>query len=227
MFRFATPLCLLSLLLASAGCRMCLTPHDYRLTGYVERHGDYRGFHPHYRAGSIFGGYQIDGDLYHNAGDYGMTTPVVLVDRQPDPDMFREYPTDIPRQVPQNDLIIAPPRPNGAGGSPPGGVPSIQELIDRQRSTIPGNRQVIPPAIPEQPPSPFDHVPGDAIPFSPNDEVPAPFGGENIVPPSTIPNFFETDLPITLEELQRLDPSVHDLQIISIEDAGVDIRVTR
>jgi hypothetical protein len=76
----------------------------------------------------------------------------------------------------------------------------------------PGRPRVVPPASSE--PS------GDAIPFAPGDEA--------IIPPSTmptnldaLPTTLDTDTPITLEELRRLDPSIQDLQIISIEDAGV------
>ena len=227
---------------------MCPTPHDYRIAGYVDRCDDYRGFNPHYRAGSVFGelfgGCSTAVDIYTNAGNYGVTTPVVLVNRDPNPDMFRGSPSNILPPMPGNDSMIAPPQLNGTGRVPfdtldrPIGVPSMQELLDRQRSTLPGARPVLPPAIPStvpstmppaipstMPASPFERVPGDSIPFSPSDAAPVPSNGEMITPPSTVPRFLDTDLPITLEELQRLDPSVQDMQIISIEDAAIDVRV--
>jgi len=53
----------------------------------------------------------------------------------------------------------------------------------------------------------------ESTPFSPSDAITPP------PQPGVLP--MKTDeLPITLEELQRLDPTVRDVQIISIEDAA-------
>ena len=220
MSRFAAALSLLSLLLGSVGCQMCPTPHDYRITGYIDRCDDYRGFNPNYRAGSVFGEMlgkcQTISDIYNNAGNFGVTTPVVLVSREPDPNLFRTTPINLP-QPPEIETLL-PPRPNGSGLTPPPptGVPSIQDLIDRQRSTTPGI-PTLPPALPGFSPLPIESTPSDAVPFSPSDEV--------ISPPNTMPRIMDNDPPITLEELRRLDPTVHDLQIISIEDAAMDARM--
>jgi len=79
-------------------------------------------------------------------------------------------------------------------------MPSIDDLINRPRGISPG--PVVPPVVPRPIPPSGDDSP---VPFSPNDRAIPPTGG---------------DLPITLEELQRLDPTVRDLQIISIEDTA-------
>ena len=228
MSRIAVSLCLFALLLCSVGCQVCPRPCqysslDFRVAAFVDRHNDYRGSHPDYRAGSVFvgvpGTHQMAGDFFMNAGDFGTTSPVVAARR--DGGVFGASP----------DIITAPPRPLDPDIFTPGGnVPGIQQLIDQQRN-LPGT-PIIPPAIPRVAPLPFDNTPSDTIPFSPSDAIPPlpnstvpslPNGGFQPLQ-SPFPTLMDTEPPITLEELQRLDPSVHDFQIISIEDAAVGMR---
>ena len=232
MSRITVSLCLFSLLLCSVGCQVCPFPCqyrslDFRVAAFVDRHNDYRGSHPDYRAGSVFvgvpGTHHLAGDLFMNAGDFGTTSPVVMARRDDSRGMFGTGP----------DIIIAPPRPGDIDIFTPGGnVPGIQQLIDEQRNLPPGGTPIIPPAIPRIAPLPFDDTPSDTIPFSPSDAIPSlpngtvpplPNGGLRL-PQSPFPTLMDTEPPITLEELQRLDPSVHDFQIISIEDATAGMR---
>ena len=229
MPRLVVTFCLLFLFLGSVGCRMCPTPHDYRLPGFIERCDDYRGFNPLYRAGSVSGDERYGtqyasienayflggtGDLYSNAGNYGITTPVEAVR----PGMRDTI--AIPQDDPGSGFMTTPPdirtlidRPLGTGVEPvpdtlsPGTLP-------------PGTLPLIPPPVRQQfplPPPAFEDTPIESSPFSPSDEP--------VIPPAPFPTTLDTELPFTLEELRRLDPSVHDLQIISIEDAGVEMIV--
>jgi len=235
MSRFVVAFCLVPLFLCSVGCRICSTPHDYHISAHIERPYDYRGSNPMYRAGSIFGGGShqmirhayhegayIDeeyADYYTNAGNYGVTTPVTLVRHTPDTGTFE------PRPDTGRSLIGIPDSLPGGNNTfpsltdPGGGIPPIQDLIDRQRSMLPA-----PMPINQQPNlnpgPPFGNRPIDTMPFSPSDIVPNGVlpGDEQLSPPNTIPTILETDLPITLEELRRLDPTIQDVQIISIED---------
>ena len=224
MFRSAFALCFVFLMLCSAGCRMCSTPHDYRISAYIDRCEDYRGFNPVYRAGSIFGGYDacpmignvryvgMTGDVYNNAGNYGVTTSALTASHgystrlfDPQPGIERQQPIGIPETSPGLD---PPPLPPGGNGlSPP-------DYWNRGTSPLP-----TPPAPPARPST----FPDGSIPFSPSDVLPKGTlpGDEVLSPPSTVPRTLETDEPpITLEELRRLDPSIKDVQIISIEDAA-------
>ena len=226
MSRPVITLCLLSLLLCSVGCRMCNTPYDYCLSTSINRCNDYRGFNPMYRAGSIFGShgcctYQTvyedayyvsdTGDFVNNAGSYGNHSPVSLMRRNADnfePRPQRE-PIAIPTFEPGAGGMMEPTRKNSDTG-----LPSVQELLDRPRGTTSNSIPLVPPVRQKvAPPSHKDASPS-TIPFSPSDE--------EIVPQDPFPRTTDTDPPITLEELRRLDPSVRDLQIISIEDAAVE-----
>jgi len=232
MFRIVLSCCLLILCFGSAGCRMCCTPHDNRIAGFIDRCGDYRGFNPDYRAGSVFGDnkcgtFSADiqdahyrgsdhgsyhgspGDVYSNAGNYGETTPV----------------TNVPRS---SDSIFPHTRSGGQTIGIPdvspdkwlpktihGDVPDIRSIF-REPTDLPPMQIDTP--TPERlrlaPPLPDAPIP--FTPITPNDEI--------VIPPRTFPTIQETELPITLEELRRLDPSVHDIQIISIEDAAIETR---
>jgi len=227
MFRLAISFCLLSLLLCSVGCRMCCTPHDYRISGYIDRYDDYRGFDPMYRAGSIVGNsacqtvignaYCVErtGDFYENAGNYGVTTPISTerrnfntLESRPD---IQGPPIGIPPQILDNGGAIAVP----PAGDLNRGVPTVEELLNRPRGMTPMPRPITPPSKPKVVlPTPTDEPSSDVIPFSPSD---AP-----VAPPSPLPTILETDSPITLEELRRFDPSIRDMQIISIEDASAE-----
>ena len=261
MFRLAVAFGLLSLLLCSVGCRMCCTPHDYRLAAYIDRCEDYRGFSPTYRAGSVLGGDRYstcslvignacyagstgdiyDNDLYNNAGNYGTTLPVSPVPRgsatfesHPQPP-FEPSPIGVPPQDPagflphpppqlDQNLIGVPPQ-EPANRIPPaprrrdGNVPSVEQLLQQPRGTMPDALPITPPTKPRVVPPASNDTLIETVPFSPSDET--------SVPPSASPMTKHTSEPtppglqITLEELRRLDPSVHDLQIISIEDASV------
>ena len=212
MFRHVVTFCLLSVFLCSSGCRMCGTPYDCRISGYVDRFDDYRGFNPMYRAGSVFSGGDMvignvcyagnRGDLYNNAGNYGFTVPATTVRPRPSTgdtnQIPGQHPIGTPDRAPLNDLLE--------------GVPTIEELINQPRGTAPNSESITPPPRQRVIPSPSEDPYIETFPLSPNDEM--------ITPPSTVPSNMDAD--ITLEELRRLDPSVQDVQIISIEDAAVD-----
>ena len=227
MFRHVIVFCLLSLLICSVGCQMCCPPHDYRISGYVDRFDDYRGYNPMYRAGSILSGEEgmvignacyvgSTGDVYHNAGNYGFTAPATIV--RPHPSTLDTYPVPepsligIPEQPPKDDETIVRPR------QPIEGVPTIEDLLNRQRGTSSDAIPVIPPPKPRVVPpisAPSSDDPSmEVIPLSESDEVE--------LPTTIFPVIKDVDSPITLEELRRLDPSVQDVQIISIEDAAVN-----
>ena len=229
MSRFIVPFCLLPLLLCSVGCRMCHSPYDCCIPAYIDRCDDFRGCGPLYRAGSILtnGGCSTcqtvigdaiyegnTGDFYINAGNYGITTPVATVRRNSDSFEFplrqdqhsQDRTIAIPLQKPQEEDIIFEPGRN----VPINSLPTIEDLIKQpKRESLP--MPIIPPAKPKVVPPFFEGTPIESSPFSPSDEVVPP----NVFPPITT----KTDPPITLEELRRLDPSVRDFQIISIEDA--------
>ena len=236
MLRLVVSSCFVSLILFAVGCRICTSPCDYRISAFIDRCDDYRGSNPMYRAGSISGGwcgthqvvrgavYERDyGDYYSNAGNYGVTTPVSMVPHTPPHTDTLDYQPDITHP----NWISKPPQLHNEGGILPpvfnglNGVPNIEELIDRQLNTIPFPTPITPPIRPRTPPS--ETMPSDVIPFSPSDAQ--PIDGtpteEKITPPRTLPTIMETDgPPITLEELRRLDPSIQDVQIISIEDVS-------
>jgi len=228
MFRFLVTFALLSSLLCSVGCRICSTPYDCSISTYIDRHDDYRGSYPLYRGGSIFGGWGGDSnggyvDYYSNAGNYGVTTPVMLTQYTPgnEPGTFISPPEIRHSGTVQETIGIPDVAPGGSST-----MPSVEELINRQRGTMQVPTPLTPPMMPRTAPRP-DDAPSDAIPFAPSDVVPngavpkgiAP-GDEVIIPPSTNPLTMETDPPITLEELRRLDPTIQDVQIISIEDVS-------
>jgi hypothetical protein len=97
-------------------------------------------------------------------------------------------------------------------------LPSVQELLDRPRGMTPNSTPLVPPVRHKvAPPSLRDTPSESTIPFSPSDGV--------VLPQDPFPTNTETDPPITIEELRRLDPSVRDIQIISIEDAAVGTAV--
>ena len=219
MSRFTFVLCLCSLLLYTVGCQVYRLPNDFRVPAFVERHNDYRGFDPDCRSGSVLVGkhgmHQVT-DVYHNVGDFGITTPVTVARRSTAPRAFETPPITLPQRPSRGEITIDP-RPIDHGGfTPDRHVPSPQELLDRQRNVTPGISPII-PAIPGVAPLPVEEIPRDTVPFSPSDEI--------LTPPSTFPTFTDEDPPITLEELRRLDPSVRDLQIISIEDASVGVPI--
>ena len=241
MSRLAITFGLLSLFLCSVGCRVCNTPHDYRIAGYVNRCEDYRGFNPTYRAGSVLSGdchntsqmvignaYYVGStsDIFNNAGNYGITTPVSFVGTSPGVSETPNLPR-VDRQtidqgtigVPQHDptdAILTEPRRNGGTDS----VPSVEQLLRQPRGTMPDALPVTPPTRPRVIPPASDNTPIETIPFSPNDESAVPPGPN---PPRLIPANTHTapGMQISLEELRRLDPSIHDIEIISIEDAGI------
>jgi len=250
MSRLATIFGLLSLFLCSVGCRLCDTPHDYRIPGYVDRCDDYRGFNPTYRAGSVLSSDWNDAcqmvianacsvgstsDIFSNAGNYGTTTPISFA--SPVPGTFAPpVPLKVEQEtidqrtigVPQHEpteQFLPEPRRNGIG-SGISTVPSVEQLLQQPRGTMPDAMPVIPPTRQRVvPPAPADDTPIETIPFSPSDESIVP---PNPNPHSPNPSRLNSTSPhpapgqeITLEELRRLDPSIHDLEIISIEDASV------
>jgi len=230
MTRFVVAACLLSLVLCSVGCRICPTPHDYRISAYIDRCDDYRGFNPMYRAGSISGGtyHVVRGthygkefvDYYDNAGNYGVTTPVTMAPYVPRTDTFENQPNTertpigMPLQNPSEEDFF-PTRLNGTGNVTP-----VEDLLNPQRGTTPMQMPTMPQMRPRT--SPPEDTSIDTIPFSPSDAIPTDsVPSDKLSPPSTFPKTIETDdLPITLEELRRLDPSIQDVEIISIEDAA-------
>jgi len=216
---------------------MCCSPYDYCVPAHINRNDDFRGCGPQYRAGSVFtgGGYGMyettirdgnvlyvgnTGDFYSNAGNYGTTTPISTVapTTQRSSDFLEppRKPNQSPIAKPQpiledGDQILEPYR------APNGTVPTVEELLQQpRRGTMPRPMTpvpIIPPAKPRAEIPSFEAVPIETMPFSPNDET---------TPPDPFPITIEgTDSPITLEELRRLDPSIRDVQIISIEDAAV------
>ena len=211
MTRPIAAFCLLPLLLFSAGCRVCNTPYDYCIPAYIDRPDDFRDCGPMYRAGSAVDGggvgiaqaaYYEEVDIYNNAGNYGMTTPIASAIIPADPATTQRH-RDLRIAIPPQDID------DWNWGTEPGNrIPSVRELLDRPRRAAPMPMPIIPPGR-----SPYfdDKEDGETIhPFTPSDGV---------VP---LPNTFPAtpiDSPITLEELRRLDPTVSDVQIISIEDA--------
>ena len=236
MSRYVIALCLVPLFLGSVSCRICSTPHDHHISAYIERPDDYRGSNPMYRAGTLFGGWNgshqmirhayYEGgeyvDYYTNAGNYGVTTPVTLAHHTPSTGTI-ETPSEtrpgtgqgrigIPDELPGRDFN--PPR------GPGGGLPGWDQLMDDSwRGTLPPPPPLNQP-INQRPAAPTGN--DNVIPFSPSDAVPFGVlpGDELLTPPGRIPTTMETDPPITLEELRRLDPTIQDVQIISIEDAA-------
>lgn len=175
----------------------------------IDRNDDFRGCGPMYRAGSILSGdgdcpvdvaYGGSGNLYSNAGNYGVTSPISPLRRSPSTTETRPRPV----QSPEWEAPIF--EPNGS-------VPDLDDLIKQPRNTSPMPTPLMPPSRPRVTPPIFDDTSDDSIPFSPSD-APVPLSGFPIIMDSDDP-------PITLEELRRLDPSVRDVQIISIEDAAV------
>jgi len=157
-------------------------------------------------------------NYYNNAGNYGSTSPVTLERRNLDNfnvPKIRRGGNSI--GIPQNDPG------EGYNGEPRwdnSDVPSVDQLLQQPRTpSVPGVMPTVPPTRPRVPAPTLDSSPIDTIPFSPSDEVG--------VPPVPDPFSTEVDMevPITLEELRRLDPSVQDFQILSIEDAGVEASV--
>ena len=233
MPRFVVALFLASFLLSSMGCRMCSSPYDYCLSTHIDRPDDYRGCGPLYRAGSILsddgcGIQQVshDGDVLYvrnggefasNAGSYGMTMPIVQPTRGSDSRSF-------PRQETTRQETIRIGIPQDQQPSEPAqesGVPTIQELLRKRGGTPEPMRPVPinPPSRPRVEIPDFERPLIETTPFSPTDEP--------VLPPTTnpFPTTTNIDPPITLEELRRLDPSVREVQIISIEDAATGTSV--
>ena len=156
MFRVAAAFCLASLLLCSVGCRMCCTPYDYCIPAHIVRHDDFRGCGPMYRAGSILtgngcntcqmgsgnmvyvgnsGDYYGTGDFYSNAGNYGMTTPVVQPTIQHRSDSVEIRPgldpspiAKPPQIVEDENMLLEPYR-----RDPNSSLPTVDDLIQQPR----------------------------------------------------------------------------------------------
>jgi hypothetical protein len=153
------------------------------------------------------------GDYYNNAGNYGYTSPVTLKRRNLDS-------FDAPRQRYGGDSVAIPQDDPGERYNEPrwydSTVPSVEQLLQQPRTpSEPGVMPTVPPTTKPRVPAPtLDSSPIDTIPFTPSDGVavpqtePCPMGGD-------------MEVPITLEELRRIDPSVQKVEILSIEDAGV------
>ena len=228
MFRFVVALFLASLFLGSMGCRMCSSPYDYCLSTHIDRPDDFRGCGPLYRAGSVLSdnGYGVrkmsDGEVLYvnngggfsnNAGNYGMTTPIVQPTMQRGPDSWSFPPNREPSRIgiPQDQPIEPSLVPDST-------VPTIQELLlPQRRGGMPEPMRPVPLTPPSRPKVEildFERPQIETMPFSPSDEPVLP------PPPNPFPTTTDIDPPITLEELRRLDPSVREVQIISIEDAA-------
>ena len=167
---------------------------------------------------SIGNAYSVGGtgDYYNNVGNYGSTSPVTLERR--DLDSFN---TPKLRRG-GNSIAIPLDDPGERYNDDPrwddNKVPSVDQLLQQPR--IPGVPRVMPTDPPPRPRVPvptMDSSPIETIPFSPDDEV--------VVPPDPFSAEVDVEVPITLEELRRLDPSVQDFQIISIEDASMGASV--
>jgi len=249
MFRFVVAICISSLILCSVGCRLCSTPYDHRVSTFIERPFDYRGFNPMYRAGSISDGWDgtyhvVRGtfhedefvDIYSNAGNFGVTTPISTLRHTPDsgPGTFDTRPSFETQPSTDRPIAVPPRSPEEEGfffetrvREPDGRVPTVDELLDRQRGTMPLPMPISPPGRSGAAPQGVGDIP--TIPFSPSDEVIAPPSTFPPImetdPPNNFPTRMETDPPITLEELRRLDPTIQDVQIISIEDVTPGTRV--
>ena len=242
MFRFLVTFCLLSLIFCSVGCRMCCSPYDYCIPAFIDREDDFRGCGPLYRAGSILTGEGCNtcrttigdtlyvgnsGEFYSNAGNYGMTTQISVVSpaiRRGSDSLEPQLQESQPRQNTspigkpgglENDNLIPGPYKESNDTESNGNFPTVEELLrSPRRGTTPNPKTpvpVVPPAKPRVNVTPFEESPVEVLPFSPSDEPISP----GLFPPTT-----DSDPPITLEELRRLDPSVRDIQIISIEDAA-------
>jgi hypothetical protein len=182
---------------------MCDTIHDYRISAFVDRSNDYRGAKPDYRSGSIFDDTQrlAMGDLSNNSGNFGNLMPLITVS-----------PTTVPEARPTHEI---PPSGMDSFIIDRPGVPDIQDLLGPRGAPMPPSIPGVGPSVP----SPFDGFQVDPIPFSP---------GDGTVPPRPQPQrFIDTESPITLEGLQRIDPSVRDLQIISIEDVSAGVQIVQ
>ena len=226
MLRLVASFCLLSLLLCSVGCRLCSTPYDCRVPANINRQDDYRGFNSMYRGGSIYScegcrscqtnirnanSRDCIGDYYNNAGNYGSTSPVTIQQRFLDsfntPKLKQgENSVAIPQDDPGEEYRVDS-RWND------GDVPSVEEILQQPRKPgAPGVMPTVPPTT--RPRVPVPTLEPDTIPFTPSDGV--------VVPHDPFPTDVNVEVPITLEELRRLDPSVQKFEIISIEDAGVE-----
>jgi len=224
MLRLSATFCLLSIFLCSVGCRTCSTPYDCRVPANTNRLDDYRGFNSLYRGGSIYTcegcrscqtnirnaystGYT--GDYYTNAGNYGYTAPVTIQRRNLD-----GFSAPRPRQG--GGSVAIPLDDPGAGYGvdstwDDGNMHTLEQLLQQQQRT-PDAMPIDPPPRPRNPVPTLDP---DTIPFTPSDGV--------VVPPNDpFPTDVEIEVPITLEELRRLDPSVQEFEIISIEDSGME-----
>jgi hypothetical protein len=208
MTRSISLLVILMLLAASAGCRMCGSPYDYCISGYVDRADDYRGCDPFYRAGSVFycsDSFETDGAIIANAGNYGNTTLIEAVNRKED---FKVNPNQRQQTPYRPSLtpIAKPPLPLGIENDSTVPIPDIDQIL-RDSQPI---QQQMPLPKPEIPRTPQPAPKSETIPFVPNEPI------QNVLPPVT------TGEPtITIDELRRLDPSVTDIKIISIEDGDL------
>ena len=213
MFRFVNTVCLLLLVMSSVGCQICRSPYDYLVSAYIERHNDYRGSDPMYRAGFLSSSKEGDYreafvDYYANFGNYGVTTPISIPSQilgsQPNIGLPDHSPWDSPSgtNIPPIDELL---RFRDSGTAPLSPSPL------QQPQTFPPFKSMSPDTIP--------FTPSDVQPFSPGDAVPHGTlpGDERLVPP-TFPTLMETAPPITLDELRRLDPTIQNVEIISIED---------
>jgi len=269
MSRYVVVFCLSFVILCSVGCRLCPTPFDSLVPAFIERPCDYRGFNVLYRAGSVTdcwgsGHHVVRGtfhgdeffDVYNNAGDFGVTTPISPLRHTPDPGPGTfgngtietrpnfetqqdfvprpniDHQIGIPHQPPADERFFPEPRVRELDGR----VPTIEELLlDRQRGTAPLPMPVTPPTPPGRPgmaPQDFEAIP--TMPFSPsNDRIAPPNGAQprtappirDTGSPNGSPTRMDSEPPITLEELRRLDPTIQDVQIISIEDVTPGTRI--
>ena len=224
MLRLVATFCLLSLLLSSVGCRICSTPYDCRVPANINREDDYRGFSSMYRGGSIYtcegcrscqtnirnaNSVGYTGDYYNNAGNYGYTAPVTTQQRNLD-----GFNAPKPRQG--GGSVAIPLDDPGAGYGVDsswndGKTPTAEQLLQQQQRT-PDGLQIAPPPKTRVPAPTLEP---DTIPFTPSDGVVVPLD-------DPFPVNVNTEVPITLEELRRLDPSVQNFEILSIEDAGME-----
>lgn len=173
---------------------MCGSPYDYCMPTYLDRTDDYRGCDTLYRSGSIF----QQGDCYLGYGDDD-----TVIDRSANAGNFGvttpvgSKKPGLGSQRPGSGITIGRPTEepllNGNGFDTPTGV---EELL---RENQPGA------------PTPLMPTPRETVPPPPAQEPPV----ETM--PFTMPSVKEPT--ITVEDLRRLDPSVTDIKIITIDDA--------
>lgn len=192
---------LMMLMIALAGCRMCASPYDY--CGPVFNDGG-PNCDPLHRVNSAFGSACCEKSYAEETivGHHGSDIEPGRYTEPKKPAAGKK--SGVPIGIPKN-------APNGTTGR----AMEIERGNDGYRAVDPNDYLIPPGAAPGR----FPDAPS-IQPETPSGsgDVPSPFGAPAAPPTGTMNRLQRDDVDFDLEEIRRSDPSITNIEILSVED---------